>query len=123
MIGNGEESWIKRSAIKILQDIDDAKQFDLPKYLPCLKHIETPNGEELSVMQKYQEIFPWMYSDLSKYDIAIAAEMWEKFGVGEPIAAKMKSAAEKYSSEAQTMSAVRELYSRMLKKAPPLISG
>jgi len=37
-IGTGEESWIKRSAIKILQDIEDAKEFDLAKYsaLSCI---------------------------------------------------------------------------------------
>jgi hypothetical protein len=115
--GTGEESWIKRSAIKILQDIEDARLFDLAAYLPCLSHMENPNGEELSAIRRYQEIFPRMYADIGKYDIGAAAEMWRKFGVGDEIAEKMRATAERYSSDPAVMKEVRVLYQAMLEKA------
>jgi hypothetical protein len=112
--GTGLESWIKRSAIKILQDIDDASKFDLAKYLQCLKHIENPNGEDIAKMKEYQDIFPWMYADLMKYNEDIALQMWLKFGVGEENVEKMRITVETYSKDGDIMQGVRGLYGVML---------
>ncbi len=113
-IGTGEESWLKRSAIKILQDIQDAKKFDLKNYLPCLKYIETPNGETIDKMHEYQDIFPAMYADIPMLAISDAEEMWKKFGVGEEIALKMRTIAEGYARDELVMTKVRSLYDAML---------
>jgi hypothetical protein len=79
--GTDQESWEKRTAIRILQDIDDAKRFDLAKYLLCLRYIETPNGEDPEKMHEYNDIFPDMYADLSRLDTAAESRMWERFGI------------------------------------------
>lgn len=60
---HGGERWIRRTAIKILQDVDDAKKFDIKKYLPYLDHVEMPNGENTETMRKYSTIFQDMYTD------------------------------------------------------------
>jgi hypothetical protein len=114
--GNGQESWEKRTAIKMLQDIDDAHKFDLAQYLPCLEYIEAPNGESKEKMREYNQIFPAMYADISKLKIGTEAEMWRKFGVGDEIVEKLRSIAESYVKDDSIMDRVKGLYDAMLAK-------
>lgn len=119
--GDGQESWLKRSAIKILQDIDDAGKFDLTAYLPALAHVEIPNGESVEKMRAYHKIFLVMYRDPANVTIEDAYEMWLKFGIGEELAGAMRSIAEGYAQTEVIQSEVRALYERMLSHAKALL--
>ena len=115
--GDGEEVWIERMAIKILQDIDDVKKFDIVKYLPCLAHVENPNGEDTEKMRGYNRIFQEMYADPARVDITSLYEMWGLFGVGDELRVKVKAKAEAFSADASIMLGVGKLYDAMLLEA------
>lgn len=115
--GQGSERWVKHTAIKILQDLDDVKKFDIKQYLPFLSHIENPNGEDIEILKKYYDIFPKMYADPNAVNIDSCYEMWKEFGIGDELAKKMKLQAEEYGCDKAVMDAVVKIYPEMLKRA------
>jgi hypothetical protein len=115
--GQGGESWVKRTAIKILQDIDDAKRFDLKNCLSALEYIENPNGEDTETMRRYNRIFIKMYADPNNVTIDDAYEMWREFGIGDELAAKVRARAQEYGADKTVMIAVKALYGEILSRA------
>lgn len=115
--GSGEESWIERTAIKILQDIDDVRKFDILKYLPCLDHVENPNGEDIEILRSYNQIFLMTYRDPSTVSIDSLYEMWAAFGVDGDLRTKVKARAEAFALDQAVMNGVQALYQAMLTEA------
>jgi hypothetical protein len=115
--GQGGERWIKYTAIKILQDLDDVKKFDISQYLPYLAHIENPNGEDMKRMKQYYDIFPLMYGRPNAVDIDSCYRMWKAFGINDELAAKVKSQAEGYSQDESIMDTILKIYPAMLLRA------
>ena len=112
--GEGKESWIKRTAIKILQDIDDAKQFELAAYLPALAYIENPNGEDIEKLRTYNAIFRKMYVDPGNVTIDIACDvMWSNFSIGEDLVELVRAQSKKYEADTDKMTHILRLYERM----------
>lgn len=119
--GQGSEVWIKYTAIKILQDIDDVRKFDIKKYLPYLAFTENPNGEDFDLVNKYNKIFIKMYAEPDEVDIDSCYEMWREFGIGDDLAAKVKKQSEEYSKDERIMNIIREIYSQMIIRVEKLI--
>ena len=115
--GQGGERWIKHTAIKILQDLDDVRKFDIKQYLPFLLHVENPNGEDIKTVERYNQIFPKMYADPEKVNVDSCYEMWKEFGIDDELAMKVKLQAEEYSRDNTVMDAVVKIYPEMLKRA------
>jgi len=118
--GEGEESWIERTAIKILQDIEDAKKFDLAAHLP-LRHAENPNGEPIEKINEYHAIFPSMYRDPQSVSVEDAHDMWLKFGVPEETVVKVRDTVERFSKDLDIVAGVSKLYDTMLLRARELL--
>lgn len=114
--GQGSKVWIQHTAIKILQDLDDVKRFDIEQYLPYLEFTENPNGEDFDKVNKYNQIFIKMYAKPSQVNINSLYEMWKKFGISDDLANKIKNQAEQYSEDKSVMVAVREIYCGMLSR-------
>jgi hypothetical protein len=112
--GQGGERWIKHTAIKILQDLDDVKKFNISQYLPYLAHIENPNGEDMKMMKQYYDIFPTMYANPGAVNIDSCYAMWKEFGIGDELAARVKVQAEQYSKDSTVMDAVVKIYPEMI---------
>jgi hypothetical protein len=108
--GQGSDVWVNHSAIKVLLDLDDVKKFDIKKYLPYLSYVENPNGEDLEILKKYNQIFTKMYANLEKIDIDISCRMWADFGVGHDLVEKVRIKTAEYSKDASIMKAVSEIY-------------
>lgn len=112
--GQGSEVWIKHTAIKILQDIDDVNKFDIRPYLSVFEYAENPNGENIDVIRKYNKIFFAMYAEPSKVDIDSCYWMWKEFGIEEALASKIKAQAESYMNDRNVMTQVKEIYQDVL---------
>lgn len=74
-LGSGSERWINHTALKILQDLNDVKKYDITKYLPCLDYVNNPNGENIAKVKQYNQIFQQMYQDPGKVTILDSYEM------------------------------------------------
>lgn len=112
--GDGTESWIKRTAIKVLQDMDDVRKFDIVSLMPAFEHVENPNGEDIEIIQKYSRIFPIMYARPDSVGIEEECEIWRQFGIGDELVMKIQAQAEEYTKDTTVMSAVGKLYDAML---------
>jgi hypothetical protein len=58
----GNNNWITRTVLKILQDMDDVKNCDIGTLVKHLKYIETPNREEAKLIEKYNQRIIEVYS-------------------------------------------------------------
>jgi len=114
--GQGSEVWVKHTAIKILQDMDDVKKFDIKQCLLYLKFTDNPNGEDLKKMQQYNMILFKTYVDSDNITIDNYHYTWKEFGIGDDLVAKVKLQTEKYSKDEVVMAAVSKIYQQMLER-------
>ena len=112
--GQGSETWIKRSALKVLQDIDDVRKFNFKEYLPYLEYVETPNNESYEGVKQYNDIFFKTHTDPMHYGIAEACEMWRQFGVGEQLVEAIRIKSEEYAADQEIMRLVLKIYPEMI---------
>ena len=111
---HGNSRWIGHTALKILQDIDDAKKIDVKQYLKCLDHVENPNGEDINRVRHCNRIFQEMYADPSLLDIKSYYGMWVDFGIGEEMAQKVINKAIEFNMDKNAMNLMRQIYPEML---------
>lgn len=117
----GNDFWIRYSALKILHDLEILKQFDVTQYLPYLKLIENPNKEDLSKLQQHNEMFISMYTNQSAVDLGLSLEMWRKLGVETSLVNKMGEWVKQYLNDEEMMAVVAESYNKMLNMAQNII--
>lgn len=115
--GQGSETWIAHTAVKIILDLDDCKKFDVKKYLPFLDYIQTPNGENPEQIKSYNQIFQKMYLAAPDLPADSLMEMWIKLGVEENILAKVRAKTLEYSNSQKTMDAIRTIYGELISTA------
>lgn len=112
--GQGSEVWVKHTAIKILQDLNDVRKFDIKQYLPYLEYTETPNGEDFEKVKKYNQILSKTYGEPAQTNINSYYEMSREFGIVDELATKISIQVEQYSKDMTVMAVVREIYQKML---------
>jgi len=105
-----EEDWVIRSALKMLQDIDDIKHFDIKAHLASLSHIETPNGEDVAKVQEYNKLFVDIYNKSPDVSIEDLEQMWIDWGVLVEAAAKMREKSYEILADDVLMERVRGIY-------------
>ena len=108
------EVWIDHSALKILQDIEDVKKFNIIECLTALDYIENPNGEDPEKLREYNRMFQKMYADPAKVDIEICCNMWKDLGVNSDYIDKIKKKAEEYGDNPEITSLILGVYEEML---------
>lgn len=115
--GQGSEMWIHRTALKILQDIDDAKRYAIEEYLPLLDHIEAPNEEDPVLVLEYNRIFQKMYLDPYKVTVETHCLMWKRLGISDDLIGKVKEQAQKYMADERVMWFLGGAYDLMLERS------
>ncbi len=113
-MGNGNVGWVKHTALKVLQDMDDVQRFDIGAFLPLLSYVENPNGEDTVKLRAYNEIFVKMYGKPFAMTIRHAHEMWVQFGIGEKLADEISRQAEAYAKDPQVMHLVMKIYPEVI---------
>lgn len=108
------EVWADHSALKILQDIEDIKKFDIVKHLPALDYVKNPNGEEIEKLRGYNKMFQKMYADPSGVDVEVCCDMWKELGVNEEYVDKIREKVKEYRKNLELMEFVRDIYDDML---------
>ena len=119
-VGQASEVWVKHTALKILQDLVDARAFDIRSYLRYLEYVENPNGEDIDMIKKYNQIIIKMYADSKKVNINSCYKMWKDFGIGDDLVAKIKIQAEQYFKDNKVLASIEEIYNKTLQKIKDL---
>jgi hypothetical protein len=105
-----EEDWIVRTALKILQDIDDVSHFDILPSVSALNYIETPNGEDTAKMYKYNQQLSTIYNKAPVVTIEDLELMWVDWGISAEIAAKMRNKAYEIQKSEYLMVMIEKIY-------------
>jgi len=111
----GQELWIRLTALKILQDIDDVKKYEISVYLPHLDYIENLNGENVEALLRYNKYFQEMYAIPQQMSINNYYEMWIFFGIGSDLTGKVKTQIEAYQKNSIIQEFIKTVYSQTLK--------
>lgn len=109
----GNDHWITRTVIKILQDLDDIKYFDITAYLSCLDHIETPNGESEQVIKNYNNILVNLYKELPS-EIDDYKLTWTGMGMETTVVEAIKSKFFELEKNKEVMDKVKLMYPKSL---------
>jgi len=109
-----EDDWIMCTALKILQDIDDLKYFDIKPHLASLSHIETPNGEDVQKVREYNQLFVDIYSKAPEVTIEDLEQMWVDWSVPAETAQKMREKSYEIQADAALMKKVRGIYTETI---------
>jgi hypothetical protein len=79
--------WVNRTSIKLLQDLEDIKNFDIQKKLHHLDIVKNPNNENLEILRKYNNLLQSIYVGkvtLNSYNI-----LWKEFGLDNDLGKKI----------------------------------
>ncbi len=111
---SGEEGWIFRTALKMLQDIDDAGRFDANHFVRLMTWYQSPRGNETSEqLERYYGLYRNLY--ISK-DVTIEEEMavWVKAGMDQKLIEQVKETANRLKEDPSSVERVARLYETSL---------
>ncbi len=117
-----DEGWIKYTAVKILQDFHELQYFDLKPYLPYLKRVRNPNGEDIEKIKWHNQIFLDMYAEQEKINLESHFPISRKLGTSEPVVEKLREWTERYRSDKEIMERVKKMYPMMVRLAREKLS-
>ena len=115
-MGQGKPQWIHRTALKILQDIQDASH-DIIGYLPLLDYAETPKGEDRDAVLRYNHDLQEIYKHPADMGIHSYTRMWRLFGLTEELEKKVVDQADKYRQDKKATDFIDSVYGLMLARA------
>lgn len=102
--------WVRFTALKILQDIDDIKKFTLQRYLPYLEYVENLNGENLKDLLAYNKYIQKMYVDPQKISIQTYFDMWQFFGIEKSLVERIRIQVEIYKKDLEINEFIKHVY-------------
>ena len=110
----GSETWIRHTAIKIIQDIDDAKRFDIRSCLPRPESASNPHEEDIVKVKKFNQICAEFYSDPDLISPSCYQAKCLKLGIDGQLTDRLIAQTEKYLAEKDIVAAIGGLYQKML---------
>jgi hypothetical protein len=112
-ISADHDKWIFRTALKIVQDIDDAKSFDIVEALEALRYIETPNAEAPEVVKKYYGILSTLYSRPQNLNVKSYDYNLTEFGIDAEIIVQIQDKATELRQDTTLVPKIATLYDKM----------
>lgn len=110
----GGEVWVRHTALKVLQDLEDVRSFNILSTFPLLAHVENPNGENLEELKRYNQIFPKMYAVPELTTFKSSEPMWTTFGMRQELVEKVERQTSAYAEDPIVMAGVKRIYPEML---------
>ncbi len=110
--GQDSEFWIRLTALKIMQDMKDVKEFAIRTYLSYLDYVETPHGEDPALLKKFNTFFQEIYSHPQTYTIENCYATWKFLGISADVAAKLTERTEQYQNDPMIKEFIETVYER-----------
>ncbi|HLD81917.1 MAG TPA: hypothetical protein VJA22_01770, partial [Patescibacteria group bacterium] len=70
------DPWCYRTAVKIIQDVLDCKEFDVERYLTHLNYVDNPRSEDIVLVARYNRILSSLYSGPERFLITSRFMFW-----------------------------------------------
>jgi len=113
-VHGGNEAWINLTAVKILQELEVVKNFDIGKYLSFLDYKENPLGENVDIIRRYYEIFKEAYRKGIEDPLESAFATWKDLEIGEALVKKLEYKVSEFKKDTRIMEVVNNLYQKMI---------
>ena len=113
----GNQFWLKRTAVKILQEIDVFKSFNLQPYLSMLDYVENALGEDIDLVKKSNYLVQKNYHQKVEINLSNIMEIWRGLILSEEMLNKIKQTALELMQDKKMIFIIKELYPEMLKLA------
>jgi len=98
-VGYEENQWIHFTAAKIILDMKDVQSFGLQSTLEYLDSKHRPNGEDISIIQKNNQIMINLYQNKKVPSIDDYIAMWNDFGISNDLGEKVREKVEQLNSD------------------------
>ncbi len=109
-----KETWIIRSAIKGIIDLEIARGFDAKPYLSLLEDPITPNGEDAEQILQFNKIIQDLYEE-HELTVNKIAEMWLKLGCDKEIIEKVGIKTFEFMNNKSILKKICSIYPEMIK--------
>lgn len=107
---NKEQSWVIRTALKMVQDLQDIALFDITSHLPALAYIETPNQENPEIMSVYNSKFIQLYANPQSMTVEDYRPMWDDWSVNDPLIQEIELTAKKFMADPDMVATIERIY-------------
>lgn len=110
----GDDSWIALTAVKVLQDLDDAKNFDIAQHLPDLNCIEVHNNEDRALLEEFYRIILKTYQNPQALTLDTYGVILEELGLPLEVARNVVEKAQELQNDNQILNLIYSIYAEVL---------
>jgi hypothetical protein len=112
------EEWEFFSALKVAQDLDDIKKFDLQKHIDIIKEGKAvnPNKENIEAVVRANQVIVDLYNGKKKITVSNAGKMWLDLGVEKEKVLKIEKFARQILENGTWLGKVSEIYPEMKRR-------
>ena len=114
--GHEESSnnWFTRTALKILQDINDVEYCDITFLIKHVRYAEAPNHEDIQLIEKYNSMVIEIYSQPLPLTINDYKQTWLPMGMSTEIIDRLKDTVATLQKDSLVMEKIASLYAHTL---------
>jgi hypothetical protein len=111
---NGDDLYVCYTALKVLQDLNDARSFEINKFLPCLDYANNPNAEDLGLILDYNHLNQKLYQDPQQLSFEAYAEVMSAIGMLSDLVIKVIAKCQEYQSNSKIVEFLEHVYPNTL---------
>ena len=106
--------WIAATAIKIIADIDDCRNFDVADAVSRLEHVHNPHGEDEESICRYHQLVRETYLGADRGQLSAYERFWLDFGVDAGLVAQVIDLTKKSAADRPLVAKITGIYPLML---------
>ncbi len=106
--------WFLRTAIKIMQEIEIFKTFDIQPYLSNLSYAENPYGENLDILRQNNKLIKDIYQNKKTINVSDTLDMWRGLNLSEDLISQLDETVDRVMVRPEVVDKIDLLYSQML---------
>ncbi|MDA8611281.1 hypothetical protein N9L18_00220 [Candidatus Pacebacteria bacterium] len=115
--GQNSEEWINRTSIKLLQDLEDIKQFDVKRAAYSLDSTKNPNDEDNKVLERYNRLLQAIYEKPGEVNLDSYNLLWKEFELNDELGKKLMKKAHEDMKDSEFVEKVKGIYGKVLERS------
>ncbi len=116
------KEWITSTAIKIIQDMDDLKFFDIQGCIKCLDYTNNPNGEDIKGVKIYNKIMTKLYKNEKIINLDGYINMWRELGQEDNLCEELRAKTQEFLDNPKIIIRIKAIYKEMINSYSDIVS-
>lgn len=113
-INQGDDFWVAISAIKIIQDMNDFKSFDLQNYLKYLYYVNNPLGEDINDIKKFNNLVIALYDNKKEVKVDDYCRFLQSVGISKEQREKIKEKTKEFLDDIELLNRINSIYNKII---------